>query len=177
MLVIHPADSTTKPLQLLYESRRDVTCLNGEESRNKVADILYHRPKQELLMLLGHGNPEGLYRLEEGEYKCYIGRSMAYSLRRHFVIGIFCHANLFAEQLNLHGIFSGMVISELEEAELYGVSTTKEELAIENLLYASNLRTILDSGCPYKDIPAMLIEKIGDGPEVRRFNYERLFVF
>ena len=45
---------------------------------------------------------------------------MAYCLRRHPVIGIWCHANLFAERFRLHDLFSGMVISEMEEAHAYG---------------------------------------------------------
>ena len=171
MLVIHPTDPTTSFLSILYEGMEDIRVLHGTESRNKLNDILYHLRPGETIMLLGHGSDAGLFRLEKGLYTLYVGRSMAYCLRRHPVIGVFCHSRHFAEPLRLHGLFTGMVISELEEANMYDIQTTEAELERENRLFASTLDGFLRSGLPFSEIPVMMRRSVGNGPAVRDFNY------
>ena len=182
MLVLHQtSDPSTDFLRVLYEGREGCTCLQGEDSRKKVESAFYHLKAGEPIMLLGHGTDAGLFRLERGkkgeqrDYRCYVGRSMAYCLRKHPVIGIWCHANLFAESFGLSGLFTGMVISQLDEARTYGVPTTEEELERENLLFASTLAKYLDAGIPFSEIPARMCAEIGDGPAVRKFNFNSLF--
>ena len=122
MLVIHPSDRTTDFLRTLYEGREDVRLLTGKESRKELGSILFHLRPGERAMLLGHGTDAGLFRLEEdGEYRLYVGHTMAYALRKHPVIGIWCHADLFARKELLHGLFSGMIVSEMPEAQKYGI--------------------------------------------------------
>lgn len=175
MLVIHPYDPTTDFLRVLYEGREGCRILRGDESRNRLADILYHLEDREPVMLLGHGSEAGLFRREGNDYRRYVGRSMAACLRRRPVIGIWCHANLFAEECRIHGLFSGMVVSEREEALDYGIPTDPEELARENLLFASTLAGLLKPGFPFREIPSRMREAVGDGPAVRAFNYNSLY--
>lgn len=175
MIAIHPDDETTRFLQTLYNGMDGVVLRTGEESRNRLGSLLYHLPPSERVMLLGHGGPEGLYRREGEGYRCYVGRSMGYILRRHPVIGIWCHANVFAKRNGLHGLFSGMIVSEIEEAREYGIRTTEAELKAENGRFAATLRGLLDSGAPAGRIPGLMREAIGDGPAVRAFNYNSLF--
>lgn len=118
MLVIHLQDSSTEFLRVLYEKMKGVTLLRGAESRNNLSRILYHRPEGELFLLLGHGSADGLFRKDGDEYRCYVGRSMAYYLKRHSIVGIWCHTNLFAETTRLYGLFSGMVVSEINKVGL-----------------------------------------------------------
>ena len=97
MLVIHPSDRSTDFLRTLYEGREDVRLLSGKESRKELGSILFHLRPGERVMLLGHGTDAGLFRLEEdGEYRLYVGHSMAYALRKHPASGILCYAELFA---------------------------------------------------------------------------------
>lgn len=175
MLVIHPYDPTTEFLRAIYENMDGVTCLRGKESRKIVASILYHLPPGETILLLGHGSGDGLFRKEEDGYRCYIGRSMAYSLKRHPVIGIWCHANAFAEMVGLHGLFTGMIISEMQEAIAYGVNTTEEELAKENERLAENFRRALgESGsCPQMRARVMAQEETST--ELTHFNYNSIY--
>lgn len=175
MLIIHPTDDSTDFLRVLYEGRDGIRCLCGDESRKQLNRILFHLAPGEPIMMLGHGTDAGLFRLEEGAYRCYIGRSMAYSIRKHPIIGIWCHANLFAEQFGLHGLFSGMIISDLQEAREYGVPATEEELHQENRLLAATLAGLLKAAVPYPEIPARMREAVGDGPAVRRFNYTSFY--
>lgn len=171
MLVIHPTDPTTAFLSVLYEGLEDIRVLHGTESRNQLNDILFHLRPGETVMLLGHGSDAGLFRLEKGLYTLYVGRSMAYCLRKHPVIGVFCHSRGFAEQLRLHGLFTGMIVSEPAEARMYDIRTTEAELERENRLFASTLDGFLRAGLPFSEIPAKMRGAIGDGPEVRAYNY------
>lgn len=171
MLVIHPIDDTTDFLRTLYGGMEEVALVAGDESRNRLTRRLYHLPRGETVMLLGHGGPDGLYRREGDGYRCYVGRSMGYCLRRHPLVGIWCHSALFAERNRLHGLFSGMIVSEMEEAREFGIKTTEEELRAENRRFAATLRNLLESGVPTGRIPALMKESIQDGPEVRAFNY------
>lgn len=175
MLVIHPQDRSTEFLRALYEKMEGVTLLCGGESRKQLASILYHRPPGELFMLLGHGGAEGLFRKEEEEYRCYVGRSMAFCLRRHPVVGVWCHANLFAESVRLHGLFSGMIVSDMAEAREYGLITTEEELERENERLAQNLRDALDKGESFEKICNAIRSAERHESALTAFNYNSFY--
>ena len=175
MLVVHPYDPTTDFLRVIYENVEGVTCLRGEESRTALASILYHLPPGETILMLGHGSGDGLFRKEVDGYGLYIGKSMAYSLKRHPVIGIWCHANAFAESTGLHGLFTGMIISEMQEAVEYGVSTTEEELARENARLAESFRQAIREGGTFQQMLERVMEQARATTELTRFNYHSIY--
>lgn len=176
MLVIHPSDRSTDFLRTLYEGREDVRLLTGRESRKELGSILFHLRPGERVMLLGHGTDAGLFRIEEdGEYRLYVGHSMAYALRKHPVIGIWCHADLFARKEHLHGLFSGMIVSEMNEAQEYGISCSQEDLDRENANLAEHLRALYDNGVPFQEIPDRLAEMDTARTLLTRFNYNNFF--
>ena len=176
MLVIHPSDRTTDFLRTLYEGREDVRLLTGKESRKELGSILFHLRPGERVMLLGHGTDAGLFRLEEeGEYRLYAGHTVAYALRKHPVIGIWCHADLFARKECLHGLFSGMIVSEMQEAQEYGIACSQEELDRENVNLAERLRALLDEDVPFQQMPARLAAMDTARSQLTRFNYDNLY--
>ena len=176
MLVIHPSDRTTDFLRTLYEGREDVRLLTGKESRKELGSILFHLRPGERVMLLGHGTDAGLFRLEEdGEYRLYVGHTMAYALRKHPVIGIWCPADLFARKELLHGLFSGMIVSEMPEAQKYGIACTQEELDRENVNLAERLRVLFDHDVPFQEIPSRLAEMDTARTQLTRFNYNNFY--
>ena len=176
MLVIHPSDRTTDFLRTLYEGREDVRLLTGKESRKELGSILFHLRPGERVMLLGHGTDAGLFRLEEdGEYRLYVGHTMAYALRKHPVIGIWCHADRVARKELLHGLFSGMIVSEMPEAQKYGIACTQEELDRENVNLAERLRALFDHDVPFQEIPSRLAEMDTARTQLTRFNYNNFY--
>ena len=117
------------------------------------------------------------YQKKADGYRRYIGRSMAYSLKRHPVIGIWCHANAFAEMVGLHGLFTGMIISEMQEAIAYGVNTTAEELARENAHLAESLQVVIAEGGPFLQMRNRLVDLLGKPwTELTRFNYKSIYI-
>ena len=176
MLIIHPSDPTTDFLRTIYEGREDVRLLTGGESRKELGSILFHLRPGERVMLLGHGSPEGLFRLEkDGEYRLYVGHSMAYALRKHPVIGIWCHAGLFARKEHLHGLFSGMIVSEMNEAQDYDIACSQEDLDRENANLAERLRALFDQDVPFQEIPSRLAAMDSARTQLTTFNYNNFY--
>ena len=62
----------------------------------------------------------------------------------------------FAKKEGLHGLFSGMILSEMSEAEEYGVPTDKENMDRADRIMFTQLRRLLDDGTPLHEIPERL---------------------
>lgn len=180
MLVIHPQDRTTAVLQVLYEGL-EAQVVAGDCSNREMGHLLHHANAHGRIMLLGHGSVKGLfYRKDDtksGFDKIIVGHPQAYMLRRHHgsMIGIWCHANLFAQAEGLHGLFSGMIVSEMSEAEEHGVTTDKERMDHANRIMFSQLRKLLDEGTPLHEIPERLKALDHIQSELSRFNYGNFY--
>lgn len=179
MIVIHPKDRTTKMLELLYKDSPH-TLVDTTLSKNQLRALLYNEPSVEHFMLLGHGGPEGLFTRTDDTQNSFtklIDHSFAHILRKHQgkIFAVFCHAKLFAEKEFLHGLFSGMIISEMSEAIYYGITTTEEELAQENVKLAKRLRTLLDENTPWCLIPERILQMDDVHSPLTEFNYHNFF--
>lgn len=178
MLVIHPEDSTTKVLSALYADIDDANVLTQRTSAAQIKKCLHHLPKTERLMLLGHGSDSGLFsREKDGEEfsRIIVGHPHVYYLRgRSNNIGIWCNADLFARKEGLHGLFSGMIISEMNEAEEYGIPTTQDELAIELQIFVHHLERYINSGTPLNKIPQYMRNTMYHPCLLNKFNYRNL---
>ena len=133
----------------------------------------------DVIMMLGHGNSYGLFSKPDKRGKTdrlLVSGKHVQFLREKTCIGIWCHANLFAEEYGLHGLFSGMIISELQEALDYHVKADKDEIDREMLLFARRLGACLE-GNALKDIPRILRETDYQRSELNDFNYGHLHYF
>lgn len=179
---IHPKDRTTKELSVLYDGSPYVIT-DPDAFKSEVDHFLNHVPSDAYIMLLGHGSPDGLYsRLDDsGEPvifdKILVGKPQVYYLKKHQhqLIGIFCYAKEFAEQFKLHGLFSGMFISEYKEALELGVETTEEEIKMEMQKFTERLKMLLDDETPLYDIPDKLREMDDVKSPLTLFNYYSIY--
>src|SRR5574344_1584914 len=158
MLVVHPKDRTTAMLQLLYEGQ-EVHMIDQSFSKKDICHVLNRTSIYERIMLLGHGSDKGLFSRANDEEDVF-NRLMIYHaharyLRKHVgnMIGMWCNADLFAKAEGLHGLFTGMIITEMSEALIYEIDTNQEELDRENLKLAWRLRSLLDENIPLSDVP------------------------
>lgn len=181
MLVIHPEDRTTTVLSILYEGV-DVNVVSGNCSNKEMEHLLHHVSTQEHIMLLGHGSDKGLFYREDDTKndfdKIIVGHSHAFHLRKHGgnLIGIWCHADRFARAEGLHGLFSGMIISEVQEAEEYGVEVTQDEISASNKVMFCKLRQLLDEHTPLHEIPQKLKAWDDEHTQLSAFNYGNFYV-
>lgn len=146
MTVIHATDPTTQVLSLLYQQREDVKRRITE--RNTSSDVQRSIRADDVIMMLGHGNEYGLFSKPDknGDYRRFLitDRHVQF-LRDKTCIGIWCYANKFAEKYRLHGLFSGMIISELQEAVDLGVPASKDEIDKEMEKFTIRLKDCIET--------------------------------
>ena len=170
-LVIHPNDNSTLFLNRIYNNLENIDLITTTISSSAISDaIRYH----DRIYLLGHGTEYGL--LSSNFDRFIINSKHVQFLRDKEVIGIWCNADLFAEKYNLHGLFSGMVISELHESISCGIRSNEDEINTENNRFAENLRYCLDT-YSLDRIPNefSLLNKMNT--ELTNFNYNSLIYY
>lgn len=174
IIVIHANDPTTKVLSLLYEERKDC-CLHIDESSTN-SQVIHAVKDADNVMMLGHGNPFGLFSTPDrkGQYKRHlISERHVEFLRGKTCIGIWCYANVFAEHYCLHGLFSGMIISEVQEAIDNQIESSKEEIDYEMELFTRRLKYCIEH-YELKDVPAKMLELDKEHSQLTQFNYSHL---
>lgn len=179
-LIIHPKDHTTEFLTALYEGWSDSIVYNERLSSKEVNHLFHHCSPTDQIILLGHGSDKGLYYREDSHkegFDCVmVGHPHRHWLQnRHNIIGVFCHADRFARTEGLHGLFTGMIISELSEALQYGIHTTEAELSDENEKFVVRLRQLFDEGCLLHEIPGKMQVLDDIQSELTKFNYSNIF--
>ena len=177
MTVIHATDPTTQVLSLLYQQREDVRLRITE--RNTSSDVQRAIRSGEVIMMLGHGNEYGLFSKPEknGDYRRFlITDKHVQFLRDKTCIGIWCYANKFAEKYRLHGLFSGMIISELQEAIDLGVQATKDEIDMEMEKFTIRLKECVES-YGLEQTPLRMKELDDVQSPLTTFNYGNLYYY
>ena len=177
MTVIHANDPTTKVLSLLYEQREDVLAHLTETSTNGAVRRALR--EDDTIMMLGHGNKYGLFSAPDkrGEYKrLLIDDSLVQFLRDKTCIGIWCNADQFAKRYGLHGLFSGMIISELQEAIDNEIPATKDEIDLEIRKFTLRLRDCIER-YGLQETPIRMKEMDDVKSALTTFNYSNLYYF
>lgn len=131
-LVIHPFDITTNFLSEIYQDKNWTVIKDSISTRKLYLEIKNH----DNIIMLGHGTSNGL--LGWGKY--VIDPSWVYLLREKNCIGIWCHADIFFEKYGLKGLYSGMIISEMQEALYYSILTNLPEIIESNELLAESIK-------------------------------------
>lgn len=177
MTVIHATDPTTQVLSLLYQQREDVRLCITERSSS--SDVQRAIRADEVIMMLGHGNEYGLFSKPDknGDYRRFlITDKHVQFLRNKTCIGIWCYANKFAEKYKLHGLFSDMIISELQEAIDLGVPATKDEIDKEMEKFAIRLKDCMEK-FGLEQTPLRMKELDDVQSELTKFNYGNLYYY
>ena len=177
MTIIHANDPTTQFLSLLYNQREDIKVHITQKNTNM--DVIRAIRNDDTIMMLGHGCRAGLGTIikKNGIFERLIVNSgHVQFLRDKTCIGIWCYADVFAHDYKLHGLFSGMIISELHEATEKNVTTTKEEIDREMIKFATRLRDCINQ-YGLQDTPARMKELDDVKSELTLFNYNNLYYY
>lgn len=131
-LVIHPKDHTTTFLETIYRTLPDKHVVTGGISMEDTKKLIENYDR---IIMLGHGSPSGL--LSVGQFgNCsplIIDHSFADTLRmKTGNIYIWCYAGEFVRKHHLKGFYSGMFISEMEEALYCGLPFVTKEMIEES---------------------------------------------
>jgi hypothetical protein len=182
-LIIHPKDITTDFLYPIYEKLPQTTILStGVDSE----ELINHVQASDRCILMGHGTPHGLLNMGSviHPYRLFINTPEVNAILRNqkHNLYIWCNADLHIHEQSLYGFFTGMFISEVEEALAYGFYIPEPQLQsfIEesNNYFATSLGEILltesSSTEIYKHIRNSYYNIVKDNP-VAKFNWQKLY--
>jgi len=132
-LVIHPDDRSTDFLKPIYSNITDATVINGGISKDQVRQLINEHDR---IFMMGHGSPFGLFSMNKFPspkyFGCIIDESMVEALQNKELIAIWCNCDQFMKRHNLKGLYSGMFISEVGEAEYCGLPGTSQDIIDES---------------------------------------------
>lgn len=165
-LVIHLADPTTDFLRTIYDGS-GYQVITGKIGRQELLQAIESHDR---IYMLGHGAPSGLfgpgYSIDDD-----FGPALA---KKSDGLYIWCNADQYAIRNKLTGIVSGMFISEVGEAAMYGIHVMQAEIDRSNNLFSKAVREYLDHGHP----PEVIRQCYNSATcKVTQFNNKRLYVF
>lgn len=134
-LIIHPKDETTDFLKSVYSNINDYTLLT-EKCDNEEEFITLIKTHDRIIML-GHGFPNGLW--STPDKSLIITNEHANILKEKDCVCIWCNADQYVNKHMLNGFYTGMIISEVAEANYCNVNATQEEVNESNYLFANTI--------------------------------------
>lgn len=150
----------------------EVNSYNGPWTKKVNTAIL---AEKDTLIFCGHGYPSGLLSPQNHGFPCIVSERNVKFIKAKRVIGIWCHASLFARNENLHGFFSSMFISNENEARFNGCPRANAEtITREEILFGKRLNQLIASDIPMQEWKQKLIDQADMGIDVVRFNYNGL---
>lgn len=166
-LVIHPSDRSTDFLKLIYKDKGyDVI-----NDRNIVSDIVLKAiENHDRIIMLGHGTPHGLMYTP-------INHSYGKLLASKETITIWCNSDMYALRHGLKGFHTGMIISEVGEAQyVLGCTPLDAKETLENMeRFAKAVGECIEESP--RDMQKYILEHYTGDDMVTQFNRSRIMVF
>jgi len=182
ILVIHPQDKSTDFLIPIYMNLKsfpdfdDVTIVRGGMSKSEVDKLITEHDR---IMMMGHGSPGGLFSVGQFESQGFIiNHTTVPLLENKECIFIWCNADRFVEANNLKGLYSGMFISEVSEANYCGLPGTLQDIVTEsNDYFAKELGSVSEKSLDeiYQHIK-YTYGILAEGNAVAEYNHNRLYL-
>ena len=176
-LIVHPKDRSTTFLDIIYKRMHNKTVITGGVSQDELKQMI---PSYDRVMIMGHGSPGGLFAV--GQFETERG----YVVDRTFVdvlkdnsnnVYIWCNADQFINRWNLKGFFSGMFISEIEEAmyfDFWDVETSEIERSNNCFVKAVSRYINEPLDIMYQNV-LQEYRILGKTNSIAQFNLERLY--
>lgn len=165
-LVIHPTDPTTKVLEQIYLGK-DWTVITTNVSKSTLYEAIMSHDR---IIMLGHGAPSGLY----GHGRLVIDSTYVYLLREKDLVCIWCNADKFVEKYELKGFYTGMIISEMEEAIMYSIPPTIEAVTESNDLFSGSVAKAIDLE-PKEMCESVKKQYVLDSNDIINFNKQNIY--
>ena len=164
-LVIHPKDKTTDCLSVIYAGK-DWTVITDDVSWEEIEkQLLIH----DRIIMLGHGTPIGL--IGHGRY--IIDKKAVPFLINKVCVFVWCNADYFVRAHKLKGLYTGMIISEVDEAIYCGVTDfTIKDIEESNEIFSDAIRQAVDVEDKVSLIKELYVPK--DNP-IMKFNAVNIF--
>lgn len=143
-LVIHPKDSSTDFLSVIYADKKHWTIINDPNVSSKV--LKEQIQSHDRIVMLGHGTGQGLIAMKNRyDFRHIISPAWVYLLRDKICVYIWCNADVFVKKYELKGFYTGMIISESDEANMYHIRSEQKDINESNVLFADSMAKSIDS--------------------------------
>jgi len=132
ILIVHPKDPSTSFLEIIYQGIENKTVITGGITKEELAVLIKEHDR---CFFMGHGYPGGLFAVGQfpGSYGTIIDGSMVSLLNeKDNNVFIWCNADQFVNRYQLKGFYTGMFISEVQEATYCGVFGTDQDIVDES---------------------------------------------
>jgi hypothetical protein len=178
ILIVHPKDSSTSFLDIVYKPIPNKTVITGGVSKQELIELIREHDR---VMMMGHGSPGGLFSV--GAFKGYgpyiIDREVVPVLsEKDNSVFIWCNADKFVQPYDLKGFYSGMFISEVGEAYYCGLPGTRQDAVDEsNFGFCNILAEVINEpqDIAYEHVMDKY-GKIADENPVALYNHNRLYL-
>ena len=169
ILVIHPTDHTTDFLSVIYKNINAMVIrqpIQNSRLRKLIKDA-------DRVIMLGHGTENGMGSVDRGMINFIIDSTTVQFLReKKDNIFIWCHADDFVNKYKLTGFTTGMFISETDEAYMYGVEATYDEIYESNKRFSEVVRNYVHKSG--EDLKTIVKEDYDLSSDVAKYNHERI---
>ena len=171
VLVIHPQDKSTDFLKIIYEDK-DYDVINDcNINKQELKEII---KKYDKIIMMGHGTPYGLINPKRGGY--IIDSSFVDILKTKETISIWCNSQYFFERYNMKGFHTGMIISEVAEAQFVLEETplNKEETLANMIAFSDIVRDCIEK--TPNEMKYYILEHYNFKDKVTQYNRENIIV-
>lgn len=142
-----------------------------DDMSEKIVELAI-KDERDTLLFCGHGTGYGLLVPNNtGEYVIHEMNSIL--IKAETVIGIMCYGKDFAKRVGLNGLFSGMFISNIDEACNNGITTRSEEIQSSNKNFFKEIWKVL-AGLTTCEECLERIKRLGENDQVSAFNAEEM---
>lgn len=179
ILIIHPDDRSTDFLRPIYENLPNITVVTGGLSYHDVRTLI---SEHDQVMMMGHGSPYGLFSMGKFTYSGgYIIDPMMIDLlsEKNNNVYIWCNADVFVDKYKLNGIYTGMFISEVGEANYCGLPDVEQTVVDEsNNTFANTLGEQLLTGASLEQIydnTNQVYRELAQTNKVAKYNQNRFY--
>ena len=177
-LIVHPNDNSTNFLCPIYERIENKTVIRGGVTKKALLKIAN---KHDRIMMMGHGSKLGLLAVSqfygEGHEDYIIDKNFVSSLSNKDNVFIWCHADMFVNQHQLNGFYSGMFISEVLEAYMYDYEVSQKTIDKSNNVFSKIVSNYINqsSSIIYENVKKEYGSLAKTNP-IAKYNHERLFL-
>ncbi len=174
-LIIHPDDRSTDFLKGIYVNLNATVLTAG--TKEQVNEEI---SKHDRIMMMGHGSPFGLFSVGRfvGNNGYVIDQSTVNLLRNTENVFIWCNADKFVNCYKLNGLYSGMFISEVGEANYCGLPGTSQEVVDEsNNTFAELLGSVINKSLNEAYVyTKYFYDQLAEVNAVAEYNTQRLYL-
>ena len=174
-LIIHPDDRSTDFLKGIYVNLNATVLTSG--TKEQVNEEI---SKHNRIMMMGHGSPFGLFAIHKftSGNGFVIDHSTVELLCNKENVFIWCNADQFVRNHKLNGLYSGMFISEVGEANYCGLPNTSQDVVDEsNNTFAELLGSVI-SGSLHEayQYTKYYYDQLAEVNAVAEYNAQRLYL-